>query len=79
MNRSKLLSALIAASLLTTGAMAQAPAGPKPTPPKPKVTTPAVSATATTDTTHKKPVMTGKKKKGKKPVKPDSTKTKKPN
>jgi hypothetical protein len=72
MNRSKLFSALAAACLLTTGAMAQTPK-PKPKPPKPTVT-----ATTTTDTTKKKPVITHKKK-GHKPVKPDSTKTKKPN
>ena len=77
MNRSKLLSALAVASLLTTGAMAQTPK-PKPPAPKPAVAAAAVTAT-TTDTTKKKPMVTGKKKKGHKPVKPDSTKTKKPN
>jgi hypothetical protein len=73
MNRSTLFSALAAACLLTTGAMAQTPKPMKPLTPKPTVV-----ATTTTDTTKKKPVMTHKKK-GHKPVKPDSTKTKKPN
>ncbi len=72
MNRSKLFSALAAACLLTTGAMAQTPKPMKPTTAKPTVV-----ATTTTDTTKKK-VMTHKRK-GHKAVKPDSTKTKKPN
>ena len=76
MNRNKLLSALAVASLLTTGAMAQTP---KPKLPAPKPAVAAAAAATTTDTTKKKPMVTGKKKKGHKPVKPDSTKTKKPN
>jgi len=70
MNRSRLFSALVAASFLTTGAMAQGAA------PKPKTTKPAVSTMATTDTTKKKPTPKHKKVK---PAKPDTTKTKKPN
>lgn len=71
MNRSRLFSALVAASFLTTGAMAQG------TPPKTKTAKPAVSAMTTSDTTKKKP--TPKHKKASKPMKPDTTKTKKPN
>ena len=74
MNRSKLFSALVAASFLTTGAMAQ---GTKPTKPAPK---PAVAA-VTSDTTKKpKPMPAKPKHKGKKPkpMTPDTTK-KKPN
>jgi hypothetical protein len=71
MNRSKLFSALVAASFLTTGAMAQG------TPPKTKTVKPAVSAMTVTDTTKKKPMPPKPKHKKVKPAKPDTTK--KPN
>ncbi len=73
MNRSKLFSALAVASFLTTAVAAQ---GAKPAPKSVK----PVAAMAVTDTTKKKP-MPMPKHKGKKPkpVKPDTTKMKKPN
>jgi hypothetical protein len=69
MNRSKLFSALIAASFLTTAAMAEGPKPVKTVAPKAPV--------AVSDTTKKKPAPLPKHKKVK-PAKPDTTK-KKPN